>query len=178
MQADAGDYGQEGVTPAGETCLPHGDEYPRRYVDDAALQALKDWMTHGTPAPVFPSITFAAVQAGIFNSANFDHDSNLNTLGGIRSPVLDVPVATYVGPTCGLFGETIPFTPVQLGQLYPTHKTYVDKMLASLQAAVRRGSMLPVDATDLMQRACTSSIGGAPTGACPAVTAASPYRST
>jgi hypothetical protein len=175
MQADAGDYGQEGITPGGETCLPHGDEYPHRYVDDAAVQALKDWMIRGKQAPTFPSIKFAAAQAGVFNSANFEHDSNLNTLGGIRSPVLEVPVATYVGPTCALFGETIPFTPVQLAQLYPTHKTYVDKMYASIEANVRSGALLPVDARDLMQRACDSTIGGTATGTCPTITAASPY---
>jgi hypothetical protein len=94
----------------------------------------------------------------------------------MRSPVLDVPVATYVGPTCGLFGETIPLTPVQLAQLYPTHKTYVDKIFASTQSAVRKGSMIPIDATDLMQRACASSIGGGPMGTtCPRIGATSPY---
>ncbi len=179
MQADAGDYGQEGITPGGETCLPHGDEYPRRYIDDAAFQALKDWMLHGHPAPTFPSDAFTpaagAVDAPFGSTTNFQHDAHLNTLGGIRSPVLDVPVATYIGPTCALFGETIPFTSVQLAQLYPTHGSYVDRMVASIQSAVAAGSMLPVDATDLMQRACASSIGGPPAASCPHITATSPY---
>jgi hypothetical protein len=177
MQADAGNYGQEGLPAAATaaTCLPTGNAYPKRYVNDASIQALKDWMLRGKAAPVFPSISFAA--NGVGSSTNFNQDQYLNTLGGLRSPVLDVPVATYIGPTCALFGETVAFTPVQLQQLYPTHRSYVDKMHASITTAVRSGALLLADAADLMQRACASSVGGSG-GACPAITAASPYHST
>ncbi|MCU1599478.1 MAG: hypothetical protein JWO22_187 [Frankiales bacterium] len=183
MQADAGNYGQEALPAAATsvTCLPTGDSYPHRYANDAALQAAKDWMMRGKSAPAFPSISFASpfVSAPFGSSSNFQHDQFLNTLGGLRSPVLDVPVATYIGPTCALFGETVPFSPVQLSQLYPTHQAYVDKMHASIEAAVRKGSLLPVDATDLMHRACASSIGGAPAVAgCPSITATSFYAAS
>jgi alpha/beta hydrolase family protein len=179
MQADAGNYGQEGLPAAAETatCLPNGDAYPRRYVDDAAVQALKDWMVSGKPAPIFPSISFASATAPAASSANFNHDQFFNTLGGLRSPVLDVPVATYIGPTCGLFGETAAFTPVQLRQLYPTQRFYVDKMYESIQTAVRNGALITADATDLMDRACASMIGNRPVAAdCPTIRADSPYR--
>jgi hypothetical protein len=164
MQADAGNYGQEGAPSSAKslTCLPTGDAYPRRYVDDAALQALVDWITGKGEAPVFPSVDFAAGPAPVaFNSTtSYQHDQYLNTTGGLRSPVLDVPVATYIGPTCGLFGETIPFTPVQLSQLYPTHQDYVSQMQASINSAVTKGALLPEDAADLLQRATASQIGG------------------
>jgi hypothetical protein len=163
MQADAGNYGQEGLPTAASsaTCLPTGNSYPRRYAVDASLRALTEWVLHKRAAPVFPSVKFAteAAPAPFTSSTNFEHDQYLNTLGGLRSPVLDVPVATYIGPTCGLFGETVPFTPVELAKLYPTHHSYVRKMRDSIQNAVRKGALLPVDAADLMRRVRVSHIG-------------------
>jgi hypothetical protein len=163
MQADAGNYGQEGLPTAAKSlvCLPTGDAYPRRYAVDAAMQALVNWVVQNRAAPVFPSVKFAPgpPPAGFTSSTNYQHDQDLNTLGGLRSPVLDVPVATYIGPTCGLFGETIPFAPARLAQLYPTHQSYVAKMRASVESAVRKGALLPADAADLMRRARASQIG-------------------
>lgn len=57
--------------------------------------------------------------------------------------MLEVPVATYIGPTCTLTGQAIPFTPVLLSQLYPMHKSYLDKMYTGIQTAVRRGATGP-----------------------------------
>jgi hypothetical protein len=90
--------------------------------------------------------------------------------------VLDVPVATYEGTSCALFGVTVAFTPVQLSQLYPTHNDYVQKIFTRIQQEVTKGLLLPSDGTDLLERACASSIGGPPTGSCPRITARSPYR--
>jgi Alpha/beta hydrolase domain len=159
MQADAGNYGREGApsTAKSLTCLPTGDEYPRRYAVDAAVQALTDWVMGKGEAPVVPSIDFTSSAAPL--SVGFARDQNLNPLGGLRSPVLDVPVATYVGATCGLFGESIPFTPVQLSQLYPTHQSYVSQMQTAINSQVAKGTLLPEDATDLLQRATASQIG-------------------
>jgi hypothetical protein len=182
MQASAGDYGQP-PTPsatAPPSCLPDGDAVPRRYSVDAAVHALREWVLRGTPAPTVRSIEFASgpPPTPFTTAASFQRDENLNTLGGVRSPVLDVPVATYQGTTCGLFGVTIPFTPAQLALRYPSHASYVDKMHASVEDQVRKGLLLPLDATDLMARACASTVGGqaTPAGGCPPVTARSPYR--
>jgi hypothetical protein len=51
----------------------------------------------------------------------FAKDANGNTLGGVRSPQVDVPVAAFggVGNTpafCVLFGTTKSFTPAQISQ--------------------------------------------------------------
>jgi hypothetical protein len=181
MQADAGDYGQEGLPTAAKalTCLPTGNAYPRRYVVDAATHAAMDWALAKRAARVVASITFAkgASPSSFTSSTDFQHDEYLNTLGGLRSPVLDAPVATYIGPTCGLFGETLAFGPAQLAELYPTHASYVTEMHTSVETAVRRGLLLPADANDLMRRACESAVGGpsAAGGGCPSITARSPY---
>jgi hypothetical protein len=182
MQASAGDYGQP-PTPSATTppnCLPDGDAYPRRYAVDAAVQASREWVVRDMPAPTVRSIEFegGAPPAPFTTAASFQRDENLNTLGGVRSPVLDVPVATYEGTTCGLFGVTIPFTPVQLALRYPSQASYVAKMHASIEDQVRKGLLLPLDGADLMDRACASTVGGesTPAGSCPRVTARSPYR--
>jgi hypothetical protein len=137
------------------------------------------WALDNRDAPEVPSITFAEgpPSAGFTSSTNFQHDEHLNTLGGLRSPVLDVPVATYIGPTCGLFGETLAFTPLELARLYPTHDSYVTRMHTSIDSSVRAGLLLPDDANDLMRRACDSAIGGPSAGeaGCPAITGRSPY---
>jgi hypothetical protein len=184
MQSASGGYGEQGLPNDAllAACLPKGNAYPRRYVVDAALQAVKDWALSGRPAPVVEAMSFsapAAVDTGFTTTpVAFEHDQHGNATGGLRSPVLDVPVATYVGSTCALFGQTISFSPVQLALLYPDHETYVSKLHAKVQEQVTKGLLLPVDARDLMQRACASRVGGAPTaaGQCPAVTARSPYR--
>jgi hypothetical protein len=186
IQAEAGDYGQQGGLTSAQAAVCQGrtNEYPRRYALDAALQAMVEWTTKGRPAPVVPSIAFnglaAPLSAGVFQtSAVFQTDEHLNTLGGLRSPVLDVPLSTYNGTVCGLNGSSLAFTPVQLAPLYPTHESYVNQIHAKVQEQVTNGLLVPEDAVDLMQRACASSIGGSPTpaGTCPAVTAKTPYAS-
>lgn len=180
MQADAGQYGQEGV-PASATsavCLPTGNAVPRRYVVDAALQALQSWVVDGTPAPVAPSLRFQeGVPAASFTpSVAYQHDADGTALGGVRLPVVDVPVSTYIGSTCGLFGESLPLSPVRLAQLYPSHAAYVGPLAKAATRAVTQGFLLPVDAADLVRRACASTVGGPSTGQCPSVIARSPYR--
>jgi hypothetical protein len=64
-----------------------------------------------------------------------------------------VPVATYLGSTCGLYGQTLPLAPGTLSSLYPTHEDYVAKMRSAIDAAVKGRTLLAADATDLMARA-------------------------
>jgi hypothetical protein len=67
-------------------------------------------------------------------------------------------VAQYRSTDCVLGGLTVPFTEVQLRQLYPTHADYYEKMQARTAAAVAAGFLLPEDATDLLARACAAKI--------------------
>ena len=66
---------------------------------------------------------------------------------GIRTPQLDVPVATLSGlgqagdSFCGLFGTTVPFTDEALAQRYPDHDTFVQAWDAALDEAVAAGAV-------------------------------------
>jgi hypothetical protein len=177
----AGRYGEEGLV-AGATsavCAPDGNEYPRRYAVDAAIEALARWVDAGVPAPTVPSVSFTPLASGgSFTLATaFNRDAHGNVIGGLRSPVLDVPVATYIGTTCVLLGQSIPFDPLTLQQLYGSHAGYIEQLRASAEQQVAAGLLLPADAEDLLRRACASPVaGGAVAGAvCPRITARSPY---
>ena len=56
-------------------------------------------------------------------------------LGGIRSPHVDVPVATLTGVNsgagfCRLFGSTEPFTAEQLAERYESNAAFVEEWSA------------------------------------------------
>ena len=102
----------------------------------------------------------------------FAVDAHGNTLGGIRTPYVDVPIATLTGfgngaapgapPTsvfCGSFGQTVPFTDAQLDALYPNHVTFVAKYVVATVRAVFSGYLMPDNAL-FVRAAAQSDIGG------------------
>jgi hypothetical protein len=103
---------------------------PQYRVIRAALHSLHLWMRDGTE-PARGQI----LQTD--DNGKPMRDEHGNTLGGVRSPDVDVPVKTLTGDPapngsggvwCFLFGSTTPFTPDMLMQLYPTHDDYVMKV--------------------------------------------------
>jgi hypothetical protein len=148
--AIAGNYGYA-IEPRELTCVGGGNLFPKRYAVSAALVRLDEWVRTGRPAPAPPRVEFTA-------DGRIARDEHGNAVGGLRLPPIDVPVATYDGATCVLFGITIPFDPLTLAALYPTHDDYVEKMQTATDRAVSAGVLLPEDADDLMRRARGSSI--------------------
>ena len=184
FDVQAGRYGEEGLVAGADAalCAPDGDEFPRRYVVAVALEALARWVRSGVPAPTVPSFVFSAVGlAGRVSptslAVDYEHDEFGNVSGGLRLPVLDVPVAQYIGSTCVVLGQTIPFDHGRLLALYGNHAEYVRRLHASAEQSVLDGLFLPADAADLMRRACASPVAGGPQPGedCPSITANSPY---
>jgi hypothetical protein len=75
-----------------------------------------------------------------------------NALGGVRTPYLDVPIATYYAASNkadGSFnwegGMMVPFTDAVLTALYPTKKDYVEPFCAQVDQLVKDGFILAVD---------------------------------
>lgn len=147
MHAVAGNYG-EVVHPMDATCIVAGATFPTRYAVAAALHHLDRWAKGERPPPAGPRFAF--------DSGVLARDEHGNALGGIRLPPVEVPVASYVSTACGLGGLTIPFSEVQLQQLYPTHTDYYRRMRAATAASVRAGFLLRPDAKDLLARACAA----------------------
>lgn len=147
----------ENKTP--RNCAVPVNSGPQRFVVSAALAALRTWILDGTAPSFAPRIEVTEAPL------NVRRDTNDNALGGIRTPYVDVPVATLsadgqpAGNLCTLFGSTKLFDTATLGQLYSSHDDYVAKVSASVAAAQSKGFVLPADATLINQAAQKSSIG-------------------
>ena len=101
-----------------------------------------------------------------------------NAKGGVRSPAVDVPTATYMswctvadtkapsgtssaptGPTKNwLLGFKVPFTNDQLKALYGTHNKYVKRVWASVDKLVKDRWLLPADGRKIKLEAAKSNI--------------------
>ena len=148
LSITAGNYG-EIVHPMDGTCVLAGATMPMRYAVSTAIHDLNTWVRKGVAPSNGPRYQFDA-------SGQLAKDQYQNTLGDIRYAPIDVPVATYVSTLCNLGGITVPFSDVQLHQLYPTHADYYSKMKAATAASVSAGWLLPPDAADLLTRACAA----------------------
>jgi hypothetical protein len=147
LMTAAGNYG-EVIHPMLATCTLAGATLPMRYAASAAIHQLDGWVATGTAPPNGPR--FAFIDGGLAV------DEHGNTLGGIRMPPIDVPVAHYVSTVCQLGGITVPFSDVEIQGLYGTHAAYYALMLQRTDQAVADGWLLPEDASDLMRRACAA----------------------
>lgn len=144
------------------TCLPTagtGDVFPRRYTLNAALIALRHWVKTGDPAPAAPRVKRVG-PTPTDASKKLARDRDGNAIGGLRSPIIDVPVATYNGEFCISAGITTPLPPERLADLYPTHKAYVKELLEATNKAVAEGFLLCHDAETIMGKASELTIGG------------------
>jgi hypothetical protein len=126
------------------------NEGPQHYVFRRALHDLRRWMrTPWRPPPSGPPIAFDA--QGVIA-----RDPLGNALGGIRTPQLDVPVATLsgVGNSGGLFcqlaGTTTPFSTSQLTALYGNRSEYIRRYYIALGQALGQRFLLNDDAADVL----------------------------
>jgi Alpha/beta hydrolase domain len=129
------------------------------WVLDAAVYWLNLWVVHGIAPPTAPYLQLTSTSPVVFTK-----DANGNTLGGVRSPQVDVPVATLggVGNTpafCSLFGTTVPYPAAQLSALYPNHLAFSLRYTFATVAAVAKGTLLLPDAVELIKAATSSQIG-------------------
>lgn len=119
------------------------------YSFHAGFAALEAWVRAGTPAPKAARI--GIVDAGT-PQARIETDTHGNAVGGMRSPYLDVPAATFhsghgAGPGCGQnFGYSEPFSWQRMERLYGTYAAYARKVATSIDAAVAARWLTQADA--------------------------------
>jgi len=98
--------------------------------------------------------------------ASIARDARGNALGGIRTPQLDVPIATLSGlgqppgGFCAIFGTTVPFDATTLSMLYPSHAEYVTAVAKAAGEAVRARHLLRADVPAIKAAAIASNVGG------------------
>ncbi len=154
--------------PGMVNCAKPVNSGPQHFIISAAYAALNRWVTTGIPPSNAPRLTVNRAGTG------FETDAYGNTLGGIRTPYVDVPTATLsaygqpgsmqeIGNSaqsfCFLFGTTSLFNATQLKTLYPTHTAYVNAVNASADAAVVKGFLLSQDADLIKKSAQNSTVG-------------------
>lgn len=139
-------------------CANPMNDFPSYRVYNAVLDWLVRWVREGKKPP--PGMPF------MMNRTALAMDEHDNVLGGVRSPDIEIPIATHGfdnGPkdpsdvvgllACGLGGEQIPFTEAELTKLYPTHEDYVSKYTAAADKAVTDGIWLPADRDEAVKAA-------------------------
>lgn len=141
------------------TCASPINTGQAHYVLEAAVHALNQWTTTGlAPAP--------RLEVNPGSTPSFVLDAHGNVEGGIRTPAVDVPVATLSGlgqsgtSFCFLFGTTTPFSTAKLAALYPTHLQFVTQWARDTTCAALTGHIRPADAIALIAAANQSTVGG------------------
>ncbi|QSG16291.1 alpha/beta hydrolase domain-containing protein [Halapricum desulfuricans] len=138
-------YGEQGGSDCPSNLFPH------QYVHRAALHQMNRWLTRNKEAASAPRLERADNEP--------KKDKFGNAVGGLRLPVVDVPVALYESNDCMVMrGRTEQFDGETLHELYPTHDEYVRKMQSAVDAAVEGGWLVENDGKYLMEAARASSI--------------------
>jgi len=148
--------------PAGFTCAVPINTGEEHYILDSAQYWLNQWVTTGQAPPQAPRL--------LVNTSGttpaFVLDANGDVEGGVRTPAVDVPVATLSGlgqsgtSFCFLFGTTVPFSATKLAALYPTHAAFTTRWTLDTATQAAKGFIRPADARELVAAATSSSVGG------------------
>lgn len=135
---------------------PQKGEIPFHYVIRAVLDHLKKWIRDGIPAPESAYLEME----GEYPDADFVLDEHGNPRGGVRSPYVDVPVCTYTWrDDPGAVRNIItPFSKEKLKTLYATHEDYLRKVVLATMEMVKRGFLLPEDASEIILEAMEAKI--------------------
>ena len=151
-----------GIWPFEYTCEPQEplpDYFPENYFFSAMLFNLDQWVRNGVAPPRGDRI--AIKNAGTPDAA-VATDAHGNALGGIRSPYVDAPAATFVeqmtgAGACNQIGYWVPFSYRKMEALYGGAAKYEAKMLAGVDKLVQQRWLLKEDAEKLKAELRTKS---------------------
>ena len=149
---------------AGVAGVVDPNPYPFGYVADAAFADLTKWLDDGTPPPRAARIDVTDPRAGQIRTDRFG-----NAVGGVRTPFLDVPTATFfpadavahdslLSGLCPLMGFSIPFSHAKLHALYPSHGDYLVRVTREANDLVRKGFWIAPDAAAVVRQAAASDV--------------------
>lgn len=120
---------------------------PMHLIAKAALAALDEWVRTGTPPPSAPRLEITTGE-----TPEPKRDADGIVLGGIRTPLVDVPVDVLSGvkgpaaeTICILSGSTKPLSDARLAELYESRADYVEQYDADTDRAIAAGHLLEGD---------------------------------
>jgi len=128
-------------------------------VFNSALSNLDQWMKKGTPAPKGQRMEL--VNAGT-PQVGFATDKLGHGVGGVRTPFIDVPDATYLvsspGPgTCREMGHKVALDAARINELYGGRRGYVTQFTQTIDRLVKERWLTEGDAKRIKQGLTTSS---------------------
>jgi len=121
------------------------------YVLQAGLSSLRRWVMEGEAPPIGTKLVTneAAAPALVL-------DAHGNATGGVRTPWVDVPIATYAGigdPGHGalsMMGSTEAFDAARLAQMYRNKADYLTRFAAALEKSISAGFILADDRDEIL----------------------------
>ena len=133
--------------------------FQAKHAFSAALVALDDWVRTGEAPDPMPRVTR--------DTTGRLYDAHGNVRGGVRNPLLEVPIAAYFGggrppgtDPCAQAGGSVPLTgttrvfdAAKLKSLYTSGADYYAKFEVATAKAVKDGMLLPEGATHLLRYA-------------------------
>jgi hypothetical protein len=150
------------ASPPALACQPAGvpdTDFPARLAINAAWRHLDAWVRHGTVPPRSQPLQLRMPVALPFDPERaFVTDAAGNAIGGVRSPLVDVPAARYVGAKTGAFscmfdGYMYPFDAARLQQLHGSGRDYVRRVEASARELRRQAWLTAEDAREVVSQA-------------------------
>jgi hypothetical protein len=144
------------ITKGGQTVPPMNckegprSRFPSSVGFNAAWSNLVDWVRKDIPAPRAEPIRVENGKAVL--------DAFGNVMGGVRSPFVDVPTATWSGAStgesfCFIAGHEKPFDPAGIKELYRDQKTYARKVTTNVQKLVKERWITRADGAQLIAEA-------------------------
>lgn len=141
----------------GYDLVPILNDYPKCFAFHMALHSLRVWAEQGVPPVRQPRIPRNG-------AGSCRKDAFGNSLGGLRTPALDLPVGRYFsnsvypdasGKPCvdPVKGHMEPFSPALLKELYGDIDHYRALAEQSADAAVAQGMILPEDRSAAVEAA-------------------------
>jgi hypothetical protein len=138
------------------------NSYPFGYIVDAAFAHLTRWVDGGPPPPRAPRLELTG-------SGTVALDRFGNALGGVRTPFVDLPTATYapsdtvahntdLAGLCILMGYAAPLSHTTLRLLYGSHADYVAAVRRESDKLVHEGFWLRTDAATVADGAADSDV--------------------
>lgn len=152
---------EQGTQWANETIFPFKCQYamnnfPFEYQWNLAIKVIERWTSEPASGPGHTWHPPHGQRIEVNPDGTIAKDAFGNDAGGVRSPAVDVPTATYYDTNLPLpgdrgfcsnttVGHVMPFTAAQLTALYPTHADYVRKVRASARKLEQQGFLLTLD---------------------------------
>jgi len=136
-------------------------DFPLEYLMNSGFANLDTWVRSNRPPPRAQPIETGP--GGNGPDLEVKLDKHGNSIGGLRTPYLDVPVATYYTSSepadeesvryCGTQGYKIPFEKEKIIALYPTRESYLSKVIGMVDSMVKERFLTESDGERIKREA-------------------------